>query len=120
MFISISFNYRYLKKTKVNNVSLAEKYLLTFLLLSIVAYFFFFLFNLYYFSSIQFLGKKKCFRDPKEHSDYLCNPLCMYDCFYIPVSWLEMSRRWGTSLVVQWLRFHLLMQGGGFDPWSGS
>ena len=25
----------------------------------------------------------------------------------------------GTSLVVQWLRIHLLMQGHGFDPWSG-
>ena len=26
----------------------------------------------------------------------------------------------GTSLVVQWLRFHLPVQGCGFNPWSGS
>lgn len=27
---------------------------------------------------------------------------------------------WGTSLVVQWLRTHLLMLGLGFDPGQGS
>ena len=26
----------------------------------------------------------------------------------------------GTSLAVQWLRFHLAMQKCRFDPWSGS
>ena len=26
----------------------------------------------------------------------------------------------GTSLVVQWLRIHLAMQGHGFDPWVGN
>ena len=30
------------------------------------------------------------------------------------------NRQKGTSLAVQWLRPRLPMQGGGFDPWSGS
>ena len=32
---------------------------------------------------------------------------------------IKYKRNVGTSLVVQWLRIHLPMQGHRFEPWSG-
>ena len=39
----------------------------------------------------------------------------------VKATWTSASRTvalW-ASLVVQWLRIHLPMQGSGFEPWSG-
>ena len=37
---------------------------------------------------------------------------CMLCIFY------HNFKKWGTSLVVLWIRIYLPMQGQGFDPWS--
>jgi len=37
-----------------------------------------------------------------------------------PIYTISFKRGLGTSLVVQWLRIHLAMQGCGFDYWSGN
>ena len=48
--------------------------------------------------------------------------LCYILCVQIQVllKAILLFKQIGTSLVVQWLRIHLAMQGHGFSPWSGN